>query len=76
MSFNHALPVQFSCPPNERSAYARELLDHPLANLHDSRLVVSVELLECRGRCLQNRVDEFEPDTLLQKPLSGPTSLW
>lgn len=49
-SFNHALPVQFSCPPGERSAHARELLDHPLSNLHDSRLVVSVELLECRGK--------------------------
>lgn len=49
MSFNHALPILFPSPGGKRTLFKRELLDHPLSNLYDSRLVISVEMCEVRG---------------------------
>lgn len=49
MSYNHALPILFPSGGEQRTQYKRELLDHPLSNLYDSRLVISVEVCEVRG---------------------------
>lgn len=49
MSFNHALPILYPSDHGRRTAFKRELLDHPLSNLYDSRLVISVEMCEVRG---------------------------
>lgn len=48
MSFNHSLPIQFNSPHGKRTQYARDLLDHPLSNLNDSRLVTACEMCELR----------------------------
>ncbi|BEI80902.1 hypothetical protein CcaverHIS002_0200620 [Cutaneotrichosporon cavernicola] len=48
MSFNHSLPIQFNTPQGKRTQYARELLEHPLSNLNDSRLVIACEMCELR----------------------------
>lgn len=52
MSFNHALPILFPSDRGRRTAYKRELLNHPLSNLYDSRLVISVEMCEVRGELM------------------------
>lgn len=55
ISYNHALPVLFpSQQGGKRTQYARELLDHPLSTLYDSRLVISVEMCEVRGEPATN----------------------
>lgn len=54
MSYNNALPVPFASPLAESAQYARELLDHPLSNIYDSRCVVTVEMLMTRGKCIHN----------------------
>jgi hypothetical protein len=56
ISYNHALPILF---PSQRgrSQYARGLLEHPLSTLHDSRLVVSVEMCEVRGELTRVGID-------------------
>jgi len=48
MSLTHALPLPFPSPAHYPYDYARELLDHPLSNIYDARLVVSVEMLQVR----------------------------
>lgn len=51
MSYNHALPILFPSNGGKRTRFKRELLEHPLSNLYDSRLVISVEMCEVRGEC-------------------------
>jgi hypothetical protein len=48
MSLTHALPLPFPSPAHYPYDFARELLDHPLSNIYDARLVVSVEMLQVR----------------------------
>lgn len=48
MSYNHALPVQFTSPFQERTKHARAFLDHPMTNIWDTRCVLALELLEVR----------------------------
>ncbi|KAL1409275.1 hypothetical protein Q8F55_006108 [Vanrija albida] len=56
MSFNHAQPIQFSGSLQDRIPYARELLQHPLSTVYDSRFLVSIELCAARE-------DAFRPWT-------------
>ncbi|GMK59747.1 hypothetical protein CspeluHIS016_0803530 [Cutaneotrichosporon spelunceum] len=46
MSYNHALPIQFPSDKGRRTMFKRQLIDHPLSNLYDTRLVISVEMCE------------------------------
>lgn len=76
MSYNHALPVLFPSPPGKRNSYARELLEHPLSTLYDSRLVVSLELCEVRECAFQPyesvaSQDQAEMDRLLREANNG-----
>lgn len=48
MSYNHALPVQFTSVFQERTKHARAFLDHPMTNIWDTRCVLALELLEVR----------------------------
>lgn len=66
MSYNHALPIQFSSVDHERTLYKREFLKHPLCNIYDTRIVVSCEILEARG--------EYAFSNLMQNTCSARSS--
>lgn len=81
MSYNHALPVLFPAPPGQRNTHARELLDHPLSTLFDSRLVISLELCEVRECAFRPydsvaTIDQAEMDDLLREANNGINALY
>lgn len=51
MAFNYGRPIIYF--GQDMAKYARRLLDHPLANLTDSRLIGAVEIHQLRGGCRQ-----------------------
>ncbi|BEJ09071.1 hypothetical protein CcaverHIS641_0511650 [Cutaneotrichosporon cavernicola] len=78
MSFNHALPILFPSDRGRRTAFKRELLDHPLSNLYDTRLVISVEMCEVREssfRPFDTADDPAEMDVLLREANEGMDEL-
>ncbi|CAK9785120.1 hypothetical protein CC85DRAFT_42268 [Cutaneotrichosporon oleaginosum] len=78
MSFNHALPILFPSDHGRRTSFKRDLLDHPLSNLYDSRLVISVEMCEVRESSFRpfDTVDNHEEmDALLREANAGMEEL-
>ena len=53
MAFNYGRPIIYM--GRDLSKHARRLLDHPLTNLSDSRLIAAVEIHQLRGEYFVGR---------------------
>lgn len=81
ISYNHALPILFPSQGGKRTQYARELLDHPLSTLYDTRLVISTEMCEIREPAFRPyesvaSLDQVEMDETLRRANQGIHELY